>query len=83
MGGDLKINKQICQVVVSALKNKAGKATECEHVGSDDTLQGLVREGLEQRAERSEGVSHVDNWGEGASKQNIKSQGPKVGVCLA
>lgn len=36
-------------MVVSALKNKAGKAAECDSVGDDATLCGVVREGLEQR----------------------------------
>lgn len=33
----------------SDVKNKAGKATECDNVADDATLHGVVREGLEQR----------------------------------
>lgn len=50
-------------MVVSAPKNKAGKTIECDNVGGDATLHGAIREGPEQRAERSEGVSHADNGG--------------------
>lgn len=49
--------------MVSAPKIKAGKAIECDNVGGDATLHGTIREGPEQRAERSEGVNHVDNGG--------------------
>lgn len=65
MRGDLKINKQILifQVVVSALKNKAEKTIENDNIGGDATLHGMIREGPEQRAARSEGVRHADTGG--------------------
>lgn len=61
--------------MVSALKNKAGKAIECDTVGGDATLHGVTREGLEQRAGRSEGVSHADNWGKGLLDRLSRAKG--------
>lgn len=61
--------------MVSALKNKTGKAIEGENVGGDATLHGVMREGLGQRAERSEGVSHAGNWGEGLLDRISRAKG--------